>query len=72
MGKVSKGVGCSVEGCNEQAEKSVSREKAVSAGLRVASGRGRAYLCKRHWKEYKRLTKKSRMIEKWAWFKHST
>jgi len=64
MGKVSAGVKCSVTGCNEHAVKSVSLNRARSAGLEVPEGR-RAYLCKVHYKELKKRLKKERVIEKW-------
>lgn len=64
MGRVSKGVKCSVEGCNKDAIRSLSAEKAKASGLKVSGGR-RAYLCKDHYKEYKRASKKDKIIEKW-------
>ncbi len=69
MGKVKKGVKCSVKGCNNEAVRSLSAEKAVSAGLDVGSSR-HAYLCKEHYKEYKKWTKKERMLEKWRYRAH--
>ena len=64
MGKVSKGTKCSVEGCNREAVRSLDFGKVYSAGLRVKGGR-RAYLCKEHYKEYKKATKKDKLIDKW-------
>ncbi|MBS7605028.1 MAG: hypothetical protein QXR62_03100 [Candidatus Bathyarchaeia archaeon] len=64
MGKVSKGTKCSVEGCDKEAIKSLSAEKARATGLKINEGR-RAYLCKDHYKEYKRASKKDKIIEKW-------
>jgi hypothetical protein len=63
VGRISKGVKCSVVGCDEEAVRSVSVAKAKSAGLNV-EGR-RSYLCKEHYKEYKKGSKKERQIEKW-------
>ncbi len=63
MGKVSKGVKCSVEGCEERAVKSVSSQRIPSSMKLRESGR-RAYLCETHWKQFKKLTKKEREIEK--------
>jgi hypothetical protein len=42
-------------------------EKVRSAGLNVGSGQKRAYLCKEHYKEYKKKTKKDKMVEKWRY-----
>ena len=64
MGKVSKGAKCSVEGCINEAARSLDFEKVYSAGLKVRGGR-RVYLCKLHYKEYKKATRKDRMIDKW-------
>ena len=66
MGRVAKGVNCSVVGCDKQAIRSLSTEKVSTAGLKV-SERRRAYLCKVHYKEYKRKTKKEKMAEKWRY-----
>lgn len=66
MGRVAKGVKCSVAGCDKQAVRSLPREKVSTAGLNVGETR-RAYLCKDHYKEFKRETKKERMLEKWRY-----
>lgn len=63
MGRISKGTKCTVAGCEEEAARSVSVLKAKAAGLDV-EGR-RAYLCKEHYKEYKKGSKKDRRIERW-------
>lgn len=64
MGRVAEGVKCSVAGCDKGAVRSLSNERVKSAGLDVIGGR-RAYLCKDHYKEYKKKTRKERMLEKW-------
>ena len=64
MGKVGKGVKCSVSGCSEDAIRSVSGEDVTRAGLKVATA-GRSYLCKNHYKEMKKKTKKDRQVERW-------
>lgn len=64
MGKIEKGVKCSVEGCGQMAVRSLSAEKVDSAGLKVKESR-RAYLCEGHYKEFKKKTKKAKMLEKW-------
>jgi hypothetical protein len=63
MGRIKKGEKCSVEGCSEEAIRSVNVAKVKNAGLKV-NGR-RAYLCKEHYKDYKKGSKKDRQIEKW-------
>lgn len=64
MGKVGKGVPCSVKGCDAPAVKSVSYDEVSRAGLPLKGSR-RAYLCRVHWKEFKKLTKKERMLKRW-------
>ena len=66
MGKVAKGVTCSVDGCEGRAVKSISAEK-VGAILKISVSGGRAYLCEKHYKEYKKRTKEERRIERWRY-----
>jgi hypothetical protein len=66
LGRVAKGVKCSVSGCGQDALRSLSAEKVRAAGLRVGSER-RAYLCKDHYKEYKKKTKKDKQLEQWRY-----
>jgi len=65
LGKVGKGVKCSVSGCGSEAARSLSAEKVRKAGLSVSSSERRAYLCESHYKEFKKRTKKERKIEQW-------
>jgi len=67
LGRVDKGVRCSVSGCSKAAIRSLSSEKVKSAGLNVDSGERRAYLCKEHYKDYKKRTRKEKMLEKWRY-----
>jgi len=64
MGRVAKGVKCNVTGCGNDAVRSLSTAKVKAAGLKVGEVR-RAYLCREHYKEFKRQTKQERMLEKW-------
>ena len=66
MGRIGKGVKCSVSGCGGEAIRSLSSEKVKTAGLRVGDDK-RAYLCREHYKEYKKKTKKDKQIEKWRY-----
>lgn len=66
MGKIDKGINCSVDGCSEMAVRSISAEKASEAKLKTAEAR-RAYLCKKHYKELKKQLRKDRRLEKWRW-----
>jgi len=67
LGRIDKGVKCSVAGCGKEAERSIPNDKAKSAGLKVSSGEKRAYLCKDHYKEYKKKSKKDKTLEKWRY-----
>jgi thymidine kinase len=67
LGRIDKGVKCSVSGCGREAARSLSTEKVKSAGLNVGSGEKRAYLCREHYKEFKKKTKKDKTIEKWRY-----
>lgn len=67
MGKVTKGTKCSVIGCDKEAEKSLAYERASMAkslNLQIGS---RAYLCKEHYKIWKKETKEIREIERLRW-----
>jgi len=66
MGKIAKGAKCSVEGCGKEASRSLNVEKVSATGLKV-QGTKRAYLCRDHYKDYKRATKKEKMIDKWRY-----
>ena len=66
MGRVAKGVKCSVIGCDKDAVRSLTAERATAAGLKIEDSR-RAYLCKDHYKEFKKATKKDRLLNKWRY-----
>jgi hypothetical protein len=68
MGRVSKGVNCSVQDCDETAERSMSRNKAsMSAHLDLDGTNKRVYLCRMHYKEWKKSTKEDRENERARW-----
>jgi len=67
LGRISKGVKCSVSGCKNEAIRSISSEKCRSAGLNVGSDEKRAYLCREHYKEFKKKTKKDKTMDKWRY-----
>lgn len=63
MGRIGKGTKCSVTRCESEAVRSISGPKAKATGLDVEGKR--VYLCKEHYKEYKKGSKKARKIERW-------
>jgi hypothetical protein len=66
LGRIEKGEKCSVSGCSRDAERSVSIDKAKLV-LSINSSEKRAYLCKEHYKEFKKKSKKDRTLEKWRY-----
>jgi hypothetical protein len=67
LGRVAKGVNCSVSGCGKEAIRSLSAAKVKSAGLNITVSGRRVYLCKEHYKEYKKRTKKEKKVEQWRY-----
>jgi hypothetical protein len=64
LGRIEKGVKCSV--CGKEAIRSISADKVKAAGFGVGSEK-RAYLCGEHYKEYKKRTKKEKTLDKWRY-----
>ena len=68
MGRVNKGINCSVQGCEEKAERSMSESKGMMADeLNLVSSNKRVYLCRTHYKEWKKKTKDDRDNERARW-----
>jgi len=67
MGRIKKGVLCSVKGCDKKAVKAVSYDAFSSANtsLPLKEKSRRIYLCKKHYKIFKKNSKKQRIYEKW-------
>jgi hypothetical protein len=64
LGKVGKGIKCTVTGCTEDAVRSVSPTDVSRARLKVTT-MGRGYLCKNHYKELKKKLRKDKQVEQW-------
>ena len=63
MGRIDKGVKCSV--CGKEAARSLSAEKVKASGLSVHGAEKRAYLCKEHYKEINKIRKSDeKLIQK--------
>lgn len=67
LGRIAKGVKCNVSSCGKEAVRSLSLDKVRKAGLKVSSSERHAYLCKDHYKEYKKKTKKEKKVEQWRY-----
>jgi hypothetical protein len=65
VGRIDKGQKCSVSGCGREATRSITADKVKAAGLNVSTDEKRAYICKEHYKEYKKKTKKDKTLDKW-------
>ena len=66
MGKIEKGIKCSVLICKKNAVRSIFSEKVKSIGLKVDDMK-RTYLCEEHYKEFKKKSKGARQVERWRW-----
>jgi hypothetical protein len=68
MGRVDKGVNCSIQGCDQTAQRSMSGSKASMAlDMDLDSSSKRIYLCKAHYREWKKASKNERENERARW-----
>jgi hypothetical protein len=67
MGKIDKGVTCSVSGCGATAERSISRTQLAGSDLSAGGSDRRIYLCREHYKAWKKGTKRNRDVERARW-----
>jgi hypothetical protein len=68
MGRIDKGVNCSIQGCSQTAQRSMSGSKASMAlNLDLDSTSKRIYLCKAHYREWKKASKNERENERARW-----
>jgi len=66
--RVMKTIECSVDGCKKNYERSISFKLVSQSGLKLKSDKAKkAYLCKEHYKEYKKKSKDDRKVQKWRW-----
>jgi len=55
---------CDVEGCNNEAERSLNMKQVAKCDLKLKAGEHRnVHLCKEHYKSYKKQTKTERSID---------
>ena len=64
MGLVSKGSPCNVDGCENDAVRSLNTKKVEDAGLRLNASGKKSCICKEHYKEWKKATKDDRSLER--------
>lgn len=60
---------CQIAGCDQEASRSLSTKKLgeVFDSDKLESGRRRTKLCKVHYREYKKATKKDRKLDSLGW-----
>jgi hypothetical protein len=59
---------CDIQGCGEAAERSLSVKKVEAAGMNASGASGSsAHLCKKHYREFKKKSKKDRELERVGW-----
>ena len=64
MGLVSKGAKCNIAGCTNDGARSLNSKKVEDAGLDVAVSAKKTVLCREHYKEWKKITKDDRALER--------
>jgi len=61
---------CSVSGCKDEADRSVSSKKyqGAMAGVTLSGEVGRrVHLCRKHYREYRKKTKDERELDRLTW-----
>ncbi len=59
---------CDIAGCDKTAERAVSGKKVDKTGFELSSNPDKnAHLCRDHYREFKKKTKKDRVIERLDW-----
>lgn len=57
--------GCDVKGCDRDAERSINANRVEAAGLNLSDVEGgSAHLCREHYREFKKKSKKDRELER--------
>tara|TARA_B100001765_G_C19241814_1_gene222849 strand:- start:202 stop:405 length:204 start_codon:yes stop_codon:yes gene_type:complete len=64
MGKISKGVDCSVSSCTNSAMRSMSSKNVDSSEFSISSDSNKVYFCTEHYKSWKKSTKELRKSER--------
>ena len=61
---------CAVSGCKEEGVRSIPRKKLeANTDFSIEGAHKRVHICKEHYKEYKKATKKDRDLERMGWEK---
>jgi len=54
---------CDIQDCEAESERSISGSAAEEVKLKVEDGLKRVHLCKEHYREFKKQSKKDRQLE---------
>lgn len=58
---------CEVKGCKAAQVRSISAKKVGESGLTIEKRTGNVHLCKDHYREFKKATKKDRELDRLGW-----
>jgi hypothetical protein len=59
---------CEIAGCSEDGARSVPAKKLEKAGMETSKDPSKnAHICRTHYKEFKKKTKKERALERLGW-----
>jgi hypothetical protein len=58
---------CDVKGCKNPSARSISAKKVGESGLVIERKTGNVHLCKDHYREFKKATKKDRELDRLGW-----
>ncbi|MGA1821662.1 MAG: hypothetical protein ACMUIG_03965 [Thermoplasmatota archaeon] len=58
---------CDVEGCKTASVRSISAKKVSDSGISVGKKTGKVHLCKDHYRDFKKKTKKDRELDRAGW-----
>ena len=64
MGKISKGVECSLNDCSSSAIRSINSKNVDSDQFPISSASNKVYFCNEHYKSWKKSTKELRKSER--------
>lgn len=64
MGIVGRGAKCNASGCEDDGIRSLNALKVQDAGIDLTTSGKKAVLCRKHYKEWKKETKKDRDLDR--------
>lgn len=58
---------CEVDGCSTVSVRSLGAKKVSDSGISVSRKTGKVHLCKDHYRDFKKKTKKDRELDRAGW-----